>query len=279
VLKEAKAKHGDHGDVVIFDILFSLSLRIKNKEQFVQSRNLPIDFNKKTFDRLLQDYFTKNRPLVDITKKARFYKLNFDVFSGILVPRSETELLCEKVIHILQKYPNLTNGVDLCCGSGNIAIAISKNCPNINFTTVDIQPLAIKNTLHNAKKHDVKLKTITGDFYRTLIKRKLKFDFIVCNPPYVSLLEVDKSLFNFEHQINFSNSDDPLFFYKTIIDNYQKLIINPHNFLIAFEIGHNQKQLLMSILKQNHLLMHAKFYRDYANNDRILIIQKINNRT
>jgi HemK-like putative methylase len=219
IINDAKVKYTPNADVVIFDILFSLSVRVKNKQQFIQYRHLPIDFKSRQFYQLLDDYFIKNRPLGHITKKARFYKMNFDIFSGILVPRPETELLCEKVIKILHTRSQLVNGVDLCCGSGNIAIAIKQHCPWVNLTAIDIQTLAIKNTIHNAQKHQLILKTVVGDFYQALIKHKYKFDFIVCNPPYVSLLEVDKTLFNFEHKINFSNSDNPLYFYQTLLMN------------------------------------------------------------
>jgi methylase of polypeptide subunit release factors len=59
--------------------------------------------------------------------------------------------------------------------------------------------------------------------------------------------------------------------------NWKKIINNPQQFLIAFEIGHNQKKALIELLKKTQLMPLAKFYKDYSRKDRILIIQNRKN--
>jgi release factor glutamine methyltransferase len=134
------------------------------------------------------------------------------------------------------------------------------------MTLVDINKKAIANTKHNATLNKVKVKTITGDFYKSLIKRKLKFDFIVCNPPYVDERALDKSMTKYETKISFVNSKNSLDFYKTVISHMSKLV-NKNGF-VAFEIGHDQKPQLEKLLIGRKYY----FYRDLNRNDRLLIV-------
>jgi release factor glutamine methyltransferase len=179
--------------------------------------------------------------------------LNFKVFKGILIPRPDTEVVCERVIQILKNDKNLIKGVDLCCGSGNISIALCKNLSYIEMDAIDIQKKACDNTKVNAKLNDVKLNVFKGDFYKTLIDKNKRYDFVISNPPYVDLKDVDKSMLKYENKINFNNSKDNLFFYKKIIGNYKNIIINPNHFLLAFEIGYKQKQELQKFIKTTPL--------------------------
>jgi methylase of polypeptide subunit release factors len=125
----SKKKYHTTNEVVIFDILYSLSNLVKDKITFTQRRRSQIDFNKQTFYRLLDQYFTNAKPLGSITKKTQFYGLNIEIFTKIFNPRAETEFLCQKVIEILTKDRNLKSGLDLCCGTGAIGLAIKNNCP------------------------------------------------------------------------------------------------------------------------------------------------------
>jgi release factor glutamine methyltransferase len=184
-VRQAKTKYHTDNQVVIFTILFKLSKHVKNTLQFTNLRNQPIDFNFQTFCKQLCDYFAKQKPLSQIVGYTKFCHLRIDVFKNIFEPRSETELITEDIIKYLNKHKKMRLGVDLCCGSGCMGITVKKHCPQTNIICVDINPKAILNTKHNAKLNNVKIKTIIGDFYQTLIDKKLKVDFIICNPPYV----------------------------------------------------------------------------------------------
>lgn len=94
------------------------------------------------------------------------------------------------------------------------------------------------------------------------------------NPPYVDKNELDLEMTKYESKISFTNSDDPLEFYLTIIKNYEKVVRNKNNFLIGFEIGYDQRQNLEKILRNTNL--QYEFIKDYSNIDRILIIYKNN---
>jgi release factor glutamine methyltransferase len=196
--------------------------------------------------------------------------LNLKVERGILAPRNETEIVTQKAIALLTSSSINRHPIvyDLCCGTGNMGLAIKKYLPQARVTCVDINPLAIRNTNINAKRNNLKIKTITGDFYEAI---KEKVDCIICNPPYVNEKELDKHMLHYEDKISFTNAKNDLYFYKKIISNYEKIMNN--NFLIVFEIGHKQKTRLKAILKKYQLEKYSKFYKDYNQKDRILIIQ------
>lgn len=260
---------------IIFEIIYKLSKLVKTNLDFTKYRNYQIDFKLNLLKKYIKQYLNKNKPIELISKKFRFYGLDFKLYKGVLIPRPDSEILCEKVIKILSNDKKIKHAVDLCCGSGCLGIVLKKHIKSINMDGIDIQSIACKNTLVNADKHNVKINIIQGDFYKTLINKHLKYDLIVCNPPYVSTKELDKSMIKYENKINFNNNDDPLFFYKTIIKNYKKIIRNKNHFLIAFEIGYNQKNNLIDYLQDTELFNYTKFYNDYGNKARVMIIYKI----
>jgi release factor glutamine methyltransferase len=225
-ISKAKKTYPNDNQVIIFTILFKLSKKVKTKLDFTILRNTEIDFDFKKFTKLLIDYFDKQKPLGQIVGYTEFCRLRMDIFKNIFEPRAETEIITENIINYLNNHPNLKNGADLCCGTGCIGIAIKKYCLHTNMISIDINHKAILNTKHNAKLNNVKLKTFVGDFYQTLIDKKMKFDFIVCNPPYVDEHKLNQVMTKYETKISFTNSNDPLFFYKTLIKNIKK-ILNP----------------------------------------------------
>jgi release factor glutamine methyltransferase len=226
LLNDAKKKYDTNNQLVIFTVLFNLSKKVKNKMDFTNFRNTKIDFDVRRFYKSLDDYFKKQKPLGQIVGYTEFCGLKIEIFKNIFEPRSETELITESVIKYLNQHPHLKLGADLCCGTGCMGIAIKKHCPQTNITSIDINPEAILNTKHNAKLNRVEIKTIVGDFYQTLIDKKLKLDFIVCNPPYVSKEKLNPIMTKYETKISFINSDDPLYFYNKLIANKNK-ILNP----------------------------------------------------
>ncbi|MDR0674877.1 MAG: methyltransferase [Mycoplasmataceae bacterium] len=241
-INKVKQKYHGDNDVVIFTILYKVSRKIKNKLDFVNLRNQRIDFKFSRFTNLLIDYFEKQKPLGQIVGSTKFCHLTIDIFKNIFEPRTETEIITDTIIQYLHLHPEFKKGADLCCGTGCMGVSIKKYCPHIHMTCIDINPNAIDNTQHNALLNNVKVKTIVGDFYQELIHKKLKFDFIVCNPPYIDPKKINWVMTKYETKISFTNSNDPLFFYKKLIHNKNK-ILNKHG-KIFFE---NQNAELLII--------------------------------
>jgi release factor glutamine methyltransferase len=129
IVNELKQKYHPTSDVVIFETIFKLSKKVKNKVDFATNRNQNIDFRISKISKYLDDYFLKKKPLGQILKTTKFCGLNITIFKNIFEPRSETELITEDIIKYLYKNKQLINGVDLCCGTGCMGLTIKKLCP------------------------------------------------------------------------------------------------------------------------------------------------------
>ena len=161
-----------------------------------EPRQYIIVYDKKEITKKQQwEYFinieklTKGIPLQHITHRQEFMKMDFFVDENTLIPRPDTEILVEEVIKIAkQKYnPKI---LDLCTGSGAIAISLKKYVPNSEIIGIDISEKAIEVANKNANKLNVDVKFIKSDLFEKL--KKEKFDIIVSNPPYIKKEEIKK---------------------------------------------------------------------------------------
>jgi methylase of polypeptide subunit release factors len=128
LVNDIKQKYATNNNVVIFEILFKTSKLIKSKIDFLTYRNKQIDFKSERIYKYLDAYFYKNKPLGQIVRHTKFCGIKIDIYKNIFEPRSETELITEKIIEYLKHNHKLINGVDLCCGTGCIGLAIKKHC-------------------------------------------------------------------------------------------------------------------------------------------------------
>jgi len=123
-------------------------------------------------------------PLQYITGKQEFMKLNFLVTKDVLIPRQDTEILVEEVIRLSEKIPNAII-LDLCTGSGAIAVSLAKYIDNAKIYAVDISKKALEIARKNAEFNGVKnnIEFIESNLFSKI--KNLKFDIIVSNPPYI----------------------------------------------------------------------------------------------
>ena len=154
-----------------------------------------------------------------------FNNLEFDLDSSVLIPRPETE----ELVDIIIKYECKKDKIfDICSGSGCIAIALAKYIKRSHVTALEICPNAVKIINNNADKHNVKIDIICKDFFT--FHTKSSFDLIVSNPPYLIYSQKDKiskNVLNYEpHQALFVNDNDPLIFYKSILDFSKSYVTN-----------------------------------------------------
>ncbi len=161
-------------------------------------------------------------PLQYILGMAAFFSLDFFVDKNVLIPRPETELLVEKVLHIYKDSAREIRLLDIGTGSGNIAISLAKNNPYFHITAIDISAAAIKLAQKNAEFHQVadRIKFCESDVCDPSIFDYLgkPFDIIVSNPPYIANVEkpgLEPEVVNFEPAIALFN-DDACHFYKII---------------------------------------------------------------
>ena len=240
-------------------------------------RQYIIVYDNKEIDKQQQwQYFvnieklTKGVPLQHITHRQEFMKMDFFVDENVLIPRPDTEILVEEVIKIAQKY-NSPRILDLCTGSGAIAISLKKFVPNADITAVDISEKALEIAQRNAKKLETKINFLKSDLFDRLDNKK--FDIIVSNPPYIRKDEIKKlsEEVQKEPKIALDGGEDGLDFYRIITEqaiNYLKT-----GSFLCFEIGYNQKNDVIKIIEDEQNYKNTYCKKDLYGNDRIIITQ------
>ena len=240
-------------------------------------RQYIIVYDNKEIDKQQQwQYFvnieklTKGIPLQHITHRQEFMKMDFFVDENVLIPRSDTEILVEEVIKIAQKY-NSPRILDLCTGSGAIAISLKKFVPNADITAVDISEKALEIAQKNAEKLEAKISFVKSDLFDKLDNKK--FDIIVSNPPYIRKDEIKKlsEEVQKEPKIALDGGEDGLDFYRIIAEqaiNYLKT-----GSFLCFEIGYKQKNDVNNIIEAEQNYKNTYCKKDLYGNDRIIITQ------
>ena len=212
----------------------------------------------------------KGVPLQHITHSQEFMKMNFYVNENVLIPRPDTEILVEEVINIAKKI-NAKKILDLCTGSGAIAISLAKYIENSQITAVDISEEALRIAKLNAVNNNVedKITFVKSDLFENIVKEK--YDIIVSNPPYIKkdfMKKLDKEVQQ-EPYIALDGGYDGLDFYRKIIsEGYQYLKFKGY---LCMEIGYDQKQEVFDIIKSQEKYSNTYSKIDLGGNDRIVV--------
>lgn len=208
---------------------------------------------------------------------TNFYGLDIQVDSSVLIPRMETELLCEDAIrYILSKCSDTCSKVvrvlDLCTGSGCIASAVAVNCAQVNMELIaaDISPLALGIARSNMKRligESCNWSVVESDLLDNISG---KFDLIVSNPPYIERDVLPTLSVEVRNQplIALDGGVDGLSCYVRIA-NQAKLHMHSGARLML-EIGYNQAKSVVEILTQTGWC-NIVVKQDYGGCDRIVL--------
>ena len=212
----------------------------------------------------------KGVPIEHITHQKEFMKLSFFVDKNVLIPRQDTEILVEEVIKIAKKI-NARKVLDLCTGSGAIAVSLAKYLPQIEITAVDISNEALKIAKKNAVINNVEnqITFVSSDLFTNLNEEK--FDIIVSNPPYIKTNIIEKLDIQVKNEphIALDGGIDGLDFYKKIInESYQYLKYNGY---LCLEIGYDQKIDVIELIENTERFTGTYSKKDLFDNDRIIV--------
>jgi release factor glutamine methyltransferase len=207
-------------------------------------------------------------PLQHLTGQQEFYGLPLRVTPATLIPRPETEILVQSVLHWAALQPAPLRILDIGTGSGAIAIALAKHLPSAAIIAVDISPAALAVARDNAARLNLAVRFLESDLLSALTA-ETPFDAIVSNPPYVP--STDASTLHPEvvdhepHIALFAGPDG--------LDLYRRLIPQAHaalrpNGLLALEFGFGQSDAITALLHGWHNL---RILPDYANIPRIAL--------
>lgn len=209
-------------------------------------------------------------PIEHITHLKEFMKLNFFVNENVLIPRQDTEVLVEETIKIAKRI-NAKKILDLCTGSGAIAISLAKYLDDTEITATDISKEALRVAKKNAISNEVEknITFIESDLFENITNTK--FDMIISNPPYIKkdvIKKLSKDVQN-EPQLALDGGYDGL-------DFYRKIANKAYNYLkfggyLCLEIGYDQKQSVTQIIEQEQKYINTYSKKDLFDNDRIVV--------
>lgn len=210
-------------------------------------------------------------PLQYITNNQEFMKLNFFVDENVLIPRADTEILVEEVISLANDDKNKI--LDVCTGSGAIAVSLAKYIKNSNVMAIDISKEALKIAEKNSFNNNVNIKLIESDLFNNLEEND--FDIIVSNPPYIRENVINELSIEVKHEpkIALDGGKDGLDFYRKLSSESYKYL--KEDGYLCLEIGYDQKNEVIEILKNEKKYKNIYSKKDLFGNDRIIIAQKV----
>jgi release factor glutamine methyltransferase len=216
----------------------------------------------------------EREPIQYIIGHIDFCGMDIKVGPGVLIPRPETELLVETAI---EKAASGTRNsgkdldiLDLCTGSGCIALALGKSIPHATVYATDISAAALTFASENSRRNGIgNVMFLRGNLYDPLNGRK--FDLIVSNPPYVNSSDIDilqPEISYWEPMEALDGGEDGLFFYGRILSlagNYLK-----DGGAVLLETGEGRAKDVIGI-GESFGLGCKRVIRDYAGIERVLV--------
>lgn len=204
-------------------------------------------------------------PLQYIINKQNFYGLDFYVDESVLIPRYDTENIVDRIVKDCKENKCLSV-LDLCTGSGCIAVSLKKNGFEKVYAS-DISDKALAVVKHNAKLNNADIIFLQSDLYENFPK-EIRFDIIVSNPPYIStdkIAELETQVKDFEPKLALDGGKDGLDFYKKIL-KLSKDFINKSGRLYL-EIGYDQAKEVVDLAKKEGYY-NIQIIKDLSGRDR-----------
>lgn len=217
-------------------------------------------------------------PIAYLTQRIPFGELSLAIKAPILIPRPETEEWCYRLITLLKPLDDKPLRIlDLCTGSGCIALALAQAFPHTFVVGVDILPEALTLAKENMKKNNIKnCAWIESDLFDALNDQQ--FDIIVSNPPYIShseWLTLDRSVRDFESPRALVAPDEGYALIQKII-RVAPSYIRENNIIqqlkipqLFIEIGHNQAEKVEALMHA-HAYVNIGLWEDYNGHTRVV---------
>lgn len=229
----------------------------KSKAIIIGSNTLKLTLQQEEKLALVMNQIQKDMPLAYIFGHIPFGHLNLLIEPPVLIPRPETEEWSYWLIDELKIYKEPLSILDLCTGSGCIALALAQQYPQSHATGIDIKQQAIELAKKNAIKNSIHNVTfLHSDLYSALNNQS--FDLIVSNPPYISFAEwenLEASVKEWEDAQALQAHDDGYEIIKKIIDQAKKYLHNNKKYAtkklprLIIEVGYLQASTVADYMK------------------------------
>ena len=204
---------------------------------------------------------------------TQFYGLTLFVDSAVLIPRPETEVLVDLIVQEL-KLENSEGKtcLDLCSGSGCIGLSLKSSFPQLSVNLSDISEKALAVAKKNAEHNQLDVGFFQGDLFLPLNCQK--FDYIVCNPPYISLNDyhaLSHEVKEFEPKLALLGGDSGYEFYERLSESLL-LHLNPKG-KVWLEIGTGQGQAVLDLFPESEWAV-RRLKKDWAGHDRFILLER-----
>ena len=249
------------------EIMLSSLLKKKKEQVIINSEEIVTKRIVDNFNKLITRRATRE-PLAYILKEKEFWSKSFFVNRNTLIPRPETELLCDIVIKAIKKKTPYI--LDIGTGTGCILLSVLSEIKKAKGVGIDISKKAIE----VAKKNSLNLRlNKRANFYTRSLDDiyNYKFDLIVSNPPYIKTSDIKNlsdDVRKFEPKIALDGGKDGLDVIKKVI--YKSKTILKKLGLLALEIGYGQHYKVSKILKKQGF-REELLVRDYQSNVRCIL--------
>ncbi len=220
----------------------------------------------------------QGEPLAYILGQWDFHGLTLTVTRDVLIPRDDTEAVCELAIGKALRLPQNPRILDLCAGSGCIGLAIAARVKDARVTLGEISPEAIRVAKRNIQDNHLtgRVSCMELDVREAPPRFLGKYDLIVSNPPYITAAQMerlDTSVKDYEPRLALYGGLDGLDYYRAITKNFTP-ILKPGGY-ICFEFGMGQEESVCQILMEQGYVL-GKLVRDSGERARAVLAQKPN---
>lgn len=260
--------HSDLNKILLSDLLNLNPLELLNHLEDKVDKEIVDTFKKEVIA------IEEGKPIQYALKNVNFYGNKFFIDKRVLIPRFETEELVENsLIFINDMFKDkIINILDIGCGSGVIGLTMKIKHPQSNVDLIDISKEALEVANINKKSLNIDANIYYSDIFSDVNK---KYDVIISNPPYIKENEkIEKIVADNEPSMALYGGSDGLDYYRKIIDSVSKYL--NEKFLIAFEIGYDQKEDIINIINKRMKNVEIIAKKDMSLKDRMIFIKSVN---
>lgn len=212
-----------------------------------------------------------HEPVAYLIGRREFFSLEFETPPGVFIPRPATETLIVEALPLARRQAS-PRILDLCTGSGCIAVTLARHLPEALVTAVDLNPLAVETARRNAIRHGVegRLTVFEGDLFGPL-SVDAPFDLLVSNPPYVTdgeMPDLPPDVRDHEPRLALAAGPDGLDVVRRIVAELDHWLAP--SAAVLLEIAPEQAASTRSLLQETGLFSTVDVIRDMDRNDRIV---------
>lgn len=261
------------------EILLGHVLQCHRIDLYVQFEHRPTPPQLTQFRQLLQRC-AQHEPTAYLTGTAHFYSLELKVSPAVLIPRPETELLVTQAVDFLRHQTNRPHlqTLDMCTGSGCVAIAIAANVIETEIIALDRSAAALEIAQANIDQHDLQSRVtlLQSDLFENIHQAPADiFDLVVANPPYISTAEfetLDPMVSQYEPQEALLAGPDGLAVHRRLLDQAEDHLADAGALMV--EVAYNQAQQVIALFQQSGYLTDISAVKDNLGHQRVVKARK-----